>query len=70
MLVGPVAIRANDVLREIVLKHEFEVISEKVSIDRIHILISYRPNQNISRIVQWLKGIRSRILLSEFPHLK
>ena len=26
--------------------------------------------QNISRIVQWLKGTSSRVLLQEFPHLK
>ncbi len=26
--------------------------------------------QDMSRIVQWLKSISSRILLSEFPHLK
>ncbi len=32
--------------------------------------IAYRPTQNISKIVQWLKGISSRLLLSEFSHLK
>ena len=30
----------------------------------------YRPTQNVSKIVQWLKGISSRILLSEFTHLR
>jgi putative transposase len=32
--------------------------------------IGYRPTQNVSKIMQWLKGISSRILLQEFPHLK
>ena len=32
--------------------------------------ISYRAHQNISQIVQWLKGTSSRVLLQEFPHLK
>ena len=32
--------------------------------------ISYRAHQNISRIVQWLKGTSSGVLLQEFPHLK
>jgi len=32
--------------------------------------IGYRPTQEISNIVQWLKGISSRILLSEFTHLR
>ena len=70
VLVGPVAVRARDILREIALEHEIEIISGKVSIDHIHMFISYRPTQNISKIMQWLKGISSRILLSEFPHLK
>ena len=28
------------------------------------------PTQNVSKIMQWLKGISSRRLLSEFPHLR
>jgi putative transposase len=31
---------------------------------------SYRVTQNTSKIVKWLKGIGSPVLLSEFPHLK
>ena len=32
--------------------------------------IGYRPTYNISKIMQCLKGISSRILLSEFAHLR
>ena len=32
--------------------------------------LSYRTNQGVSQIVQWLKGIGSRVLLQEFPHLR
>ena len=70
VLIGPVAIRARDVLRQIALEHELDIITGKVASDHVHMFISYRPNQDISKIVQWLKGISSRILLSEFPHLK
>ena len=70
VLIGPVAIRARDVLRQIALEHEIDIITGKVASDHIHMFISYRPTQEISKIVQWLKGISSRILLSEFPHLK
>ncbi len=52
------------------MEHEIHVISGKVAIDHIHILISYRPNHDISKIVQWLKGISSRVLLQEFSHLR
>jgi putative transposase len=70
VLIGPVAIRARDVLRQIAFEHELDIVTGKVASDHVHMFISYRPNLDISKIVQWLKGISSRILLSEFPHLK
>ena len=70
VLTGQVAIRTRDVLRQIAMEHEIEIITGKVSVDHIHMFISYRPTQNISKIMQWLKGISSRILLSEFAHLR
>ena len=70
VLSGPVAIRARDVLRQTALEHEIEIITGKISIDHVHMFVAYRPMQDVSQIVQWLKGISSRILLSEFHHLK
>ena len=70
VLVGPVAVRARDVLRQIAMEHELDIITGKVASDHVHMFISYRPSQDVSKIVQWLKGISSRLLLSEFPHLK
>jgi putative transposase len=70
VLTGQVAIRTRDVLRQIALEHEIEIITGKVTSDHIHMFISYHPTQNVSKIMQWLKGISSRILLSEFPHLR
>ena len=70
MLSGAVAIRARDVLRQIALEHELEIITGKVASDHVHMFIAYRPTQDVSKIMQWLKGISSRILLSEFPHLR
>ncbi len=69
-LIGPVAVRTRDILRQIAFEHEIEIITGKVASDHVHMFVSYRPTQNISKIVQWLKGISSRVLLSEFPHLK
>jgi putative transposase len=70
VLTGPVAVRARDVLRQIAMEHEIEIITGKISIDHVHMFVGYRPMQDVSQIVQWLKGISSRILLSEFPHLR
>ena len=70
VLTGTVAIRARDILRQIAMEHELDIISGKVASDHVHMFISYRPTQNISKIMQWLKGISSRVLLQEFSHLR
>jgi len=70
VIIGQVAIRTRDILRQIALEHEITIITGKVSSDHIHMFIAYPPTHNISKIMQWLKGISSRILLSEYPHLK
>lgn len=70
VLTGQVAIRARDVLRQFAMEHELEIITGKVASDHVHMFIGNRPTQEISQIMQLLKGISSRILLMEFPHLK
>lgn len=70
VLKGQVAIRTRDLLRQIALEHELHIISSKVAEDHVHMFISYRPTQNVSKIMQWLKGISSKVLMSEFSHLK
>ena len=70
VLTGHVATRARDVLRQIAIEHEIDIITGKVASDHIHMFIAYRPVHDISKIVQWCKGISSRILLMEFPHLQ
>jgi len=36
----------------------------EVASDHIHVLVAYRPHVDVSLIVQWLKGISSRITAS------
>ena len=70
VLVGKVAERVRDVLRQVSMEHEIHIISGKVVSDHAHMFISYRPQQAISKLVQYLKGTSSRILLQEFTHLQ
>ena len=67
---GAVAVRVRDLLRPIAAENDLPIISGKVAADHVHLFISSRAHQNIRRIVQWLKGTSSRLLLQEFPHLK
>ena len=70
VLTGQVAIRVRDILRQIAMEHELEIITGKVASDHVHMFTTYRPTQSISKAMQWLKGISSRVILSEFPHLR
>jgi putative transposase len=70
VLRGDVALRVRDLIRQIAAQHELEVISGKVARDHVHVFLSYRPNQKVSQLMQWLKGTSSRVLLQEFPHLR
>lgn len=70
VLTGEIAIRVRDLLRQIAAEHELEIVSGKVARDHVHLFISYRANQQVSQIMQWLKGISSRVLLQEYPVLR
>ena len=70
VLIGEVALRVRDLIRQIAMEHEITILSGKVASDHIHVLVGYRPHVDVSMIVQWLKGISSRILLQEFAHLQ
>ena len=70
VLRGAVALRVRDLIRQIAAQHELEIISGKVARDHVHVFLSYRPTQNVSQLMQWLKGTSSRVLLQEFPHLR
>ena len=70
VLTGEVAIRVRDIVRTIAAEHELEIISGKVARDHVHVFVSYRPTQDVSQIMQWFKGISSRVLLQEFPRLR
>ena len=70
ILTGEVAGRVRDLIRQIAMEHDIQILSGKVSRDHIHVFISNPPHQHISKIVQWLKGTSSWVLLQEFPHLR
>ncbi|AFC70636.1 IS200/IS605 family transposase [Rickettsia australis] len=70
VLTGKVAERARDLLRRICMEHAVHIISSKVACDHVHMFISYRLQITLSKLVQYLKGSSSRILLQEFANLR
>lgn len=70
ILTGAVASRCRDLLRQICCENELEILSGKIAPDHVHLFVSYRPTQNVSKLMQQLKGTSSRILFQEFSHLR
>ena len=70
VLTGKVSERARDLLRHICMEHEVHIISGKVASDHVHMFVSYKPQMPLSRLVQYIKGTSSRVLLEEFAHLR
>jgi len=70
VLTGQVAERTRDILRQICMEHEIHIVSGKVAADHVHMLVSYRPQMAVAKMVQYLKGTSSRILLQEFAQLR
>ena len=52
------------------MEYEAHIISGKVAADHVHMFVSYRPQMALSKLVQYLKGTSSRVLLEEFAHLR
>jgi len=69
-LVGEVALRVRDLIREICGQHEVVIMKGHVGKDHVHLLVSLPPQVTISRLLQWLKGKTAYKLLAEFPHLR
>jgi len=62
--------RAGQLIREISEDYGFEVIEMEISIEHVHILISFPPSTSIGDVVRIIKSKSVRGLFREFPVLK
>ncbi|MBD2701644.1 IS200/IS605 family transposase [Spirosoma sp. BT702] len=69
ILKGDVSIRLRELIREICKANEVVIVKGHISSDHVHLLLSYPPTISVSKLVQYLKGKRSRKLLSEYDSL-
>ena len=70
ILRGEVAERAREILRQICGRRDMKILQGHVSADHVHMLISSPLSLSPAQIAQYLKGVSSRKLQDEFPHLK
>jgi len=70
VLRGEVAERAREILRQVCMSRDLPILQGQVSADHVQMLVSCPPLLSPAKIVQYLKGVSSRKLQEEFPHLK
>ena len=70
VLLGEVAERARELIRQSCMSREIKILRGHVSKDHIHLLVSCPPTLSPAKVMQYLKGRSSRLLQQEFPHLK
>ena len=70
VLIGDVAFRVRELLREICRVESVEIIRGHVSKDHVHLFVSIPPQVTIIRLVQRLKGKSSHKLLHSFESVR
>ena len=57
-------------IRKICQEYDFELIEMEISIEHVHILLSFAPKRSIGEVVRIIKSISARELFRAFPSLK
>lgn len=70
VLLGDIATRIRDIIRQVCEKYSVDIIRGNVSPDHIHIMVSIPPHYSVSKIVQNIKGRSSRKIQQEYPQIR
>ena len=70
VLVGDVALRVRELIRQTCEAFEIQIIKGVVSKDHVHIFVSAPPTMAPSEIMRRIKGRSSSKLFADFPHLQ
>ena len=62
--------RAEQLMRKICAEYGFEIIKMEISVEHVHILLSFPPKHSIGEVVRIIKSISARELFRAFPSLK
>jgi putative transposase len=70
ILRGDISTRVRELIREICKANDVVIIKGHISVDHIHLLVSYPPSISVSKLVQYLKGKTSRRMLQDYTELR
>jgi putative transposase len=65
VLVEEIGRRVREVIRRICTSLDVEIIKGNIRRDHVHLLVSVPPTLAVSKLVQRMKGVTSRVLLQE-----
>ncbi len=69
VLLGPIATRLRELIREICKSKDVEILKGHISRDHVHIFVSVPPHHSVSDLLKSIKGKSSRKMLMEFKAL-
>ena len=67
VLVGEVALRAREIIRQVCSKHDIRIIKGHVGREHVHLFVSAPPRLAASKIMQYIKEKSSHQLQQESP---
>lgn len=70
VLKGEVSIRLKELFQECADVNRWEIEELNIQEDHVHMVIQFRPDISVSKMVQLFKGKSSRVVRKEFPKLK
>ena len=70
VLKGALAKRVEELIRECADAHRWKIEELNIQSDHVHLLVQFKANVSVSRMVQLFKGKSSRIIRLEFSDLK
>lgn len=70
ILKGDISVRVRELIREICKANDVVIVKGYISLDHVHLLLSYPPSLPVSKLVQYLKGKTSRRMLQDYTELR
>ena len=70
ILRGDISVRVRELIQEICKANDVIIVTGHISVDHIHLLLSYPPSLPVSKLVMYLKGKTSRRMLQDYSELR
>ena len=70
VLVGDVALRVRDLLREICMAMDVKILSGKVGKEHVHMYVSLPPNLSVAKLIMHMKGKSSRKIQMQYTEIR